>query len=95
MIGTSNERLSYIQYDKFIFMDSAQHLKDSLDNLVSITPKDDFFNFKKLEMNPIMLRKGVFPYEYLDKFERLDETELPPKECFRSTLKNSEISDEE
>jgi hypothetical protein len=42
MIGTSNERLSYIQYDRFIFMDSVQHLKDSLDSLVSITPKGSF-----------------------------------------------------
>jgi hypothetical protein len=65
MIGTSNERLSYIQYDRFIFMDSAQHLKDSLENLVDITPKGEFYNFMKLELNPIMRRKGVFPYEYL------------------------------
>jgi hypothetical protein len=95
MIGSSNEQLSYIQYDNFIFMDSAQHLKDSLDNLVSTTPKDKFHNFEYLKLDKALLRKGVFPYEYIDSFDKLKETKLPPKECFRSTLKNADISDEE
>jgi hypothetical protein len=51
MIGSSDEQLSYIQYDNFIFMDSAQHLKDSLDNLVSITPKSLFHNFEHLKLD--------------------------------------------
>jgi hypothetical protein len=95
MIGSSNEQLSYIQYDNFIFMDSAQHLKDSLDNLVSMTPKDKFHNFEYLKLDKVLLRKGVFPYEYVDSFDRLKENKLPPKECFKSTLRNTEITDEE
>jgi hypothetical protein len=34
-------------------MDSAQHLKASLDELVKITPPDEFKNFRKLELNDI------------------------------------------
>ena len=30
----------------------------------------------------LMLKKGVFPYDYMDCLEKLDETELPEKETF-------------
>ena len=39
--------------------------------------------------------KGHFPYEYMDRLERLDDTVLPPKEAFFSRLKNEGISDED
>ena len=29
-----------------------------------------------------MLRKGVYPYEYMDSWKRFDETSLPKKENF-------------
>ena len=28
----------------------------------------------------LLLRKGVYPYEYMDSWERIDETSLPNKE---------------
>ena len=39
--------------------------------------------------------KGHFPYEYMDRLERLDDAVLPPKEAFFSRLKNEGISDED
>ena len=39
--------------------------------------------------------KGHFPYEYMGRLERLDDTALPPKEAFFSRLKNEGISDED
>ena len=39
--------------------------------------------------------KGHFPYEYMDRLERLDDAALPPKEAFFSRLKNEGISDED
>ena len=36
----------------------------------------------------VKLRKSYFPYEYLTNVSKLDETRLPPKECFFSSLKN-------
>ena len=39
--------------------------------------------------------KGHFPYEYMDRLERLDDTALPSKEAFFSRLKNEGISDED
>ena len=32
-----------------------------------------------------LLRKGVYPYEYMDSWERFDETSLPDKEAFYSS----------
>ncbi|VDI78522.1 Hypothetical predicted protein [Mytilus galloprovincialis] len=43
----------------------------------------------------LLLRKGVYPYDYMDSFERLQETQLPPKEAFFSTLTGEHISDED
>ncbi|MCS7318269.1 MAG: DNA polymerase, partial [Candidatus Dojkabacteria bacterium] len=65
IIGTSNQQFSYIQYGNFIFMDSLQHLKASLDELVSRTPKEKFLNFKKLKMPEILLQKGIYPYDWV------------------------------
>ena len=43
----------------------------------------------------LLLRKGVYPYEYMDSWEKFDETTLPPKEAFYSNLNLEDISDED
>ena len=30
----------------------------------------------------LFLRKGIYPYEYMDSFDRFEEVELPPIESF-------------
>ena len=40
----------------------------------------------------LLLRKGVYPYEYMDSSERFHETKLPPKEGFYSNLNLEDIS---
>ena len=40
-----------------------------------------------------MLRKGVYPYEYMDNWERFNETSLPSKESFYSNLSMESIED--
>ena len=42
----------------------------------------------------LLVRKGVYPYDYMDSLERLNKTQLPPKEAFYSKLNKSHISDE-
>ena len=39
--------------------------------------------------------KGYFPYEWVESLEKLDCSELPPREAFYSTLSQSEITDEQ
>ena len=43
----------------------------------------------------LLCRKGVYPYEYFDSFERFNETKLPEKEKYYSTLTKKHITDEE
>ena len=41
----------------------------------------------------LLLRKGVYPYEYMDNCERFNETSLPNKESFYSSLNMENIDD--
>ena len=40
----------------------------------------------------LLLRKDVYPYEYMDSWERFNETSLPDKEAFYSKLNEEGIS---
>ena len=43
----------------------------------------------------LLLRKGVYPYEYMDSWKRFNETELPDKESFYNELNKEHITDED
>ena len=37
------------------------------------------------------MRNGVYPYEYMDSWERFAESQLPPKEALYSKLSDEDI----
>ena len=41
----------------------------------------------------LLLRKGVYPYEYMDSWERFDKILMPDKEAFYSSLNMEDIID--
>ena len=41
----------------------------------------------------LLLRRGIYPYEYMDSWERFDETSLPDKEAFYSSINMGNITD--
>ena len=41
----------------------------------------------------LMLRKGVYSYDYMDDWEKVDETSLPEKKIFCSHLNMEDITD--
>ena len=47
----------------------------------------------KNEKFDLLLRKGIYPYDYMDNLEKFNETSLLPKEKFYSKLNDSNISD--
>ena len=78
-----------------------------LDNLSEINKKillielsekfPNTYKFWNRDLNKffLLLRKGVYPYEYMDSWERFNETELPDKESFYSELNKEGITDED
>ena len=43
----------------------------------------------------LLLRKGIYPYEYIDSWERFDENTILPKEAFYSQLNSENITDKD
>ena len=41
------------------------------------------------------MRKGVYPYEFMDTWDRFTEPKLPSKEVFYSKLSDAHISDDD
>ena len=77
------------------FLDSFKFMASSLDELSGNLANDQFKEIKKYYKEDIILRKGVFPYDYIDSFERYKENKLPKKEEFDNKLNESEISDKD
>ena len=46
-----------------------------------------------LDKLSLLFRKGIYPYEYMDSWERFNENTIPPKEAFYSKLNLEIISD--
>ena len=62
-------------------------MASSLDKLSNNLKIDRFVNLKKYYSGnqlSLLLRKGLYPYDYVDCMNKLDETSLPPKEAFYS-----------
>ena len=78
------------------FIDSIRFIVSSLDSLTNSLVKDgrklNGFKDYSDEQYELLIRKGVYPYEYISSWDKFDETELPPKEAFYSELNMSDIS---
>ena len=102
-----NNEEKYISFTKEIkvgrknmqirFIDSFRFMASSIDKLSKNLEREQFKNTNKIFKGDIDLitRKGVYPYEYMNKIEKFDEQQLPDKSKFYSTLTNTNISDDE
>ena len=80
------------------FIDSNKFMNSSLDKLVKNLGKNDFKNMEKYyneRQLQLLKRKGVYPYEWLDSIDKLNETQLPSKDAFYSKLNGQGISDKD
>ena len=89
--------MAFMLGNHLTFIDSFQFMSSSLDKLVSNLPKEllkyTSKMFKGDKIN-LMVRKGVYPYDYMDSFDKFNK-KLPIKEEFYSILNNEHISDED
>ena len=67
----------------------------SLIELSEKFPNTYKFCNKGLNKFKSLLRKGVYPYEYMDSWEKFNETELSDKESFYSELNKEGITEED
>ena len=99
----SNNTEKYISFpiDNLDFIDSLQFMNASLEKLVSNLAKDGVDKFPTLKKYmdsdkvPLLLRKGVYPYDYMDCVERFQGPTLPTKESLYNVLNDEHISDED
>ena len=80
------------------FLDSFGFMQYSPAKLVSYLSRDSFNNLSTSyygEGFDLLVRKGVFPYEWFNRFDKLNATELPAKEAFYSKLTYKHISDDD
>ena len=66
---------------------------ESVNGLIRKFPRIHKFCNGHLNKFTLLLRKGLYPYEDMDNWEKFDETTIPPKEAFYSKLNLEGISD--
>lgn len=90
-----------VQAFEIRFLDSISFMNSSLEKIAQNLTKDDFGLMRQMidkdyakgdqhklnEMMDLICKKGVYPYEYMDSFERFKETSLPSVKQFTSKLK--------
>ena len=89
--------MAFMLGNHLTFIDSFQFMSSGLEKLVSNLPikslkyTSQVFEDDELKL---MAKKGVYPYDYMDSFQKFKE-QLPSKEEFYSILNDKHISDED
>ena len=81
------------------FIDSFKFMSSSLDSLTKNLVGSGkrlfgFEDYSELQYD-LLTRKGVYPYEYVNSWDRFNETQLPPIDAFYSNLNMSSISEKD
>ena len=88
-VGFKNGRLNY----------KCKECKKSCPKVTNGSSKNfpTLYKFCNGDLNKyfLLLRKGIYPYEYMDSWERFDENTIPPKEAFYSELNLENITDKD
>ena len=96
-IPNNTEKYISFSLGQLRFIDSAQFLLASLDKQATANQPEAFQITTQFEpcreRRNLLLRKGIYPYEYMDSWERFAEPRLPPKEAFYSKLYDEHISE--
>ena len=88
-VGLKNNKLIYK------CKEYKEEWKRPLNKLTESFPSIYQFCNGNLNKFVMLLRKGIYPYEYMDRWEKFDETALPPKKDFYSNLNLEDIRDED
>ena len=78
------------------FIDSFKFMASSLDSLVNHLVKGGqrlkcFEDYNEVQYE-LLVRKGIYPYEYMSSWDKFAESQLPPKKAFYSDLNMSDVA---
>ena len=80
-------------------IDSFKFMSSSLDSLVNNLAKggEQLFGLEEYNENQykLLIKKGIYPYEYMNDWDKFKENELPPKEVFYSKLNMVGVREED
>ena len=85
LISNKMEKYMAFMIGNLIFTNSFQFMNQSLSNLANNLPKDGFYHTEnEFGTNSLELitKKGVYPYDYMDDFNKFKEEGLPSIEFF-------------
>ena len=76
------------------FIDRFKFMSSSLDSLVNnpACGGNEFFGFEEYKL---LIKKEIYPYEYMTDWDKFKETKLPPRETFYSKLNMSGVGNED
>ena len=102
----NTQKFRTITMNSFVFIDSMSFLDGSLADVAEdlhrsghpfdLVDKSGMTGGGDAEAKSLLLRKGVFPYDFCKGAAHLEQTtELPPQSAFFSKVANSGVSDED
>ena len=99
VIASNTEKYITFTIGKHLkFIDSYQFMASPLANLAKNLPDEKYIYTSEAfsgERFDLMKAKGVYPYDYMDSFQKFSQTQLPNREDFYSLLSDEDISEEE
>ena len=105
IIGQGMEKYLCLRFGRHIvFKDSLMFMGSSLEKLAKNLADAGNDKFKLLfasfpHNSPadigLLLRKGVYPYDYMDTWDKFNEIHLPAREEFFSRLRNQDCTPED
>lgn len=90
---TNTEKYISFSWRQFTFVDSLAFLNASLKKLTQSTPAGAFHlttrGFEDVKERELMMRKGIYPHEYITSMDKFKETQLSPQDVFYSSPTSS------
>ena len=101
IIPTTMEKYMSFTINDCRFLDSAQFMNSSLESLVEALNKsnnenmfqhfNDGFIDETDQLKKLLRQKGIFPYDFYDKFDKINYDGLPPIEEFYNKLNECSV----
>ena len=102
----NTEKFKTFEINSWQFLDSAAFMNCKLEDLANdlhsipsfeydILDQMNLYDANETDKKKALLRKGIYPYEYMSDESILKQNCLPPKEHFFSKLSNSGVSEKD